>query len=125
MSSRSKYSRLGSEAEEEEEAMVDVSSDSDDSESEADRAAGADEGDDEYVGESSDAGDGDDVEGVGSTDSGEGGDGDGQGDVRQASWGGRRRVAAPDKERKSQNVDALVRYDPTRPFRPARLVDFV
>jgi DNA repair and recombination protein RAD54 and RAD54-like protein len=124
MLSRSKYSRPGSEAEEE--GMVDVSSDSDDSESEADRAAGAEDDDnDEYVGESSDAGDGDDVGEAGSTDSGEGGDGDGQGDGRLASRGGRRRVAEPDKERKSQNVDALVRYDPTRPFRPARLVDFV
>ncbi|GJN22373.1 hypothetical protein PR202_gb09929 [Eleusine coracana subsp. coracana] len=107
MPSRSKYNRLGSDGEEEEEGIVAVSSDTDESESEADHAAGVDD-DDEYV-ESSDAGDGDDVEEGGNSDSGEGGDGDGKTDGGRPLRGGRRGVAAPDEERKSQNVDALVR----------------
>ncbi|GJM86938.1 hypothetical protein PR202_ga02842 [Eleusine coracana subsp. coracana] len=113
MPSKSKYNRLGSDGEEEEEGIVAVSSDTDESESEADRAAGVDDDDDddddEYVEESSDVGGGDYMEEGGSSDSGEGGDGDGKADGGRPLRGGRRGVAAPDKERKSQNVDALVR----------------
>ncbi|CAN6245995.1 unnamed protein product [Urochloa humidicola] len=103
MPSRSKHNR------EEEEEIVAVSSDPDESESEAERGAEADDDDDEYVGESSDAGGGDEAEERGSSDSGEGGDGGGHGDGGRPLQGGRRGVMAPDRERKSQNVDALVR----------------
>ncbi|OEL32000.1 DNA repair and recombination protein RAD54 [Dichanthelium oligosanthes] len=107
MPSRSKHSRLDLDGEEEE--IVAISSEPDESESEAERGAEADDDDDEYVGESSDAGGCDEAEGQGSSDSGEGGDGDGHGDGGRPLRGGRRGVMAPDRERKSQNVDALVR----------------
>ena len=108
MPSRSKRNRLGLDGEDEgEEEIAATSSDPDDSESEAERGAEADDGDDEYVGESSDAGGGDGAEERGSSDSGDGG---GRGDGGKPLRSGRRGVAAPDSERKSQNVDALVRY---------------
>lgn len=113
MPSRSQYNRRGSDGDEDEDEIVAVSSDSEESESEGNRGAEADDDDDEYVGESSDAGGGDEAEEAGSSDCGEGGDGDGDdhdGHGRRPLRGLRRGVAAPDKERKSQNVDALVRY---------------
>ncbi|XP_066319606.1 DNA repair and recombination protein RAD54-like isoform X1 [Miscanthus floridulus] len=109
MPSRSQYNRRGSDGDEDE--IVAVSSDSEESESEANRGAEADD-DDEYVGESSDAGGGDEAEEAGSSDCGEGGDVDGDdhdGHGKRPLRGLRRGAAAPDKERKSQNVDALVR----------------
>nr|CAB3451170.1 unnamed protein product [Digitaria exilis] len=111
MPSRSKRNRLGLDGEEEEDEIVAISSDSDESESEAERGAEEDDDDGEYVGESSDAGGGgDEGEEQGSSDSGgKGGDGDGRGDGGRPLPGGRRGVMAPDRERKSQNVDALVR----------------
>ncbi|CAL4967142.1 unnamed protein product [Urochloa decumbens] len=105
MPPRSKQNRLGLDGEEEEE-IVAVSSDPDESGSEAERGAEADDDDEEYVGESSDAGGGDEAEERGSSD---GGDGGGHGDGGRPLQGGRRGVMAPDRERKSQNVDALVR----------------
>jgi DNA repair and recombination RAD54-like protein len=117
MPSRSQYNRRGSDGDEDE--IVAVSSDSEESESEANRGAEAD--DDEYVGESSDAGGGDEAEEAGSSDCGEGGDVDGDdhdGHGRRPLRGLRRGAAAPDKERKSQNVDALVRYALTPSHQP-------
>ncbi|KAM3243970.1 hypothetical protein ACQJBY_055722 [Aegilops geniculata] len=105
MPSRSKRDRRGSDSEEEEEEeVVTLSSDPDESESEAERAAEAsDDGDDEYVADSSDAGGVED-------EAEEGGDiDDGDGDGGRPVRGGRRGAAEPDEERKSQNVDALVR----------------
>ncbi|RLN09840.1 DNA repair and recombination protein RAD54 [Panicum miliaceum] len=105
MPSRSKRNRLGLDGEEEEEeGIAAIPSDPDDSE--AERGAEADDGDDEYVGESSDAGGGDEAEERGSSDNGDGG---GHGDGGKPLRSGRRGVMAPDRERKSQNVDALVR----------------
>ncbi|XP_062221914.1 DNA repair and recombination protein RAD54 [Phragmites australis] len=105
MPSRRKYNRPRSDVEEEEIAAI--SSDPDESGLEAERGAGADDDDEEYVEESSDAGTGDGAEEGCSSDSSEGCDGDrGGGRPLRA---GRRGVTAPDKERKSQNVDALVR----------------
>ena len=67
---------------------------------------------DEYVADSSDAGGVED-------EAEEGGDSDdGGGDGGRPVRGGRRGAAEPDEERKSQNVDALVRYSPARPSRP-------
>ncbi|XP_025823979.1 DNA repair and recombination protein RAD54 isoform X2 [Panicum hallii] len=108
MPSRSKRNRLGldGEEEEEEEEIATIQSDPNDSESEAERGAEADDDDDEYVGESSDAGGGDEAEERGSSDSANGG---GHGDGGKPLRSGRRGVMAPDRERKSQNVDALVR----------------
>lgn len=108
MPSRSKCNRRDSDGEEED-GIVAVSSDPDESEPEADRGAEADDEDAEYVGESSDAGSGDDAEEGGSSDSGVGRDGDGHGHRGRSLRGLRRGVAAPDEDRKSQNVDALVR----------------
>uniref|UniRef100_J3LHD5 DNA repair and recombination protein RAD54 n=2 Tax=Oryza brachyantha TaxID=4533 RepID=J3LHD5_ORYBR len=108
MPSRSKCNRVADEEEEDEE-IVAVSSDADESEPESAVGSGAEEeeeeDDDDYVGESSDAGggSGDGDEEGGSGDIGDGEDGGGR--VRSA----RRGVTAPDLERKSQNVDALVR----------------
>jgi len=117
MPSRSQYNRRGSDGDEDE--IVAVSSDSEESESEANRGAEADDDDDdEYVGESSDAGGGDEAEEAGRSDCGEGGDVDGDdhdGHGKRPLRGLRRGAAAPDKERKSQNVDALVRYALTPP----------
>ncbi|WVZ73525.1 hypothetical protein U9M48_021822, partial [Paspalum notatum var. saurae] len=106
MPSRSKYSRRGSDGEDEEDGTVALSSDPDESDSEVDRGAEADDDDDEYVGESSDAGGRDEAEEGGSSD---GGDGDGHRNSGRTLPGLRRGVAVPDKEMKSQNVDALVR----------------
>ncbi|EEC74047.1 hypothetical protein OsI_09041 [Oryza sativa Indica Group] len=114
MPSTSKCNRISRVAdEEEEEEIVAVSSDADESESESEVGSGAEEEDDDYVGESSDAaggsgsgsgdGDGDEEGGRGDI-----GDGEGEGGgrrVRSACRG----VRANDRERKSQNVDALVR----------------
>ncbi|AQK75165.1 DNA repair and recombination protein RAD54 [Zea mays] len=106
MPSRSQYDRRGSDGDEDE--IISVPSDLEESESEANRGAEAD--DDEYVGESSDASGGDEAEEGGSSDCGEGWDGDDHGgNVRRPLRGLQRGVAAPDKEMKSQNVDALVR----------------
>lgn len=118
MPSRSQYNRRGSDGDEDEDEIVAVSSDLEESESEANRGAEADD-DDEYVGESSDAGGGDEAEEAGSSDCGEGGDGSGHdGHGRRPLRVLRRGVAAPDKERKSQNVDALVRYALTPSHQP-------
>jgi len=123
MPSRSQYNRRGSDGDEDE--IVAVSSDSEESESEANRGAEADDDDaDEYVGESSDAGGGDEAEEAGSSDCGEGGDVDGDdhdGHGKRPLRGLRRGAAAPDKERKSQNVDALVRYALTPSHQPLDL----
>ena len=108
MPSRSKCARRGSDADsEEEEEVVAVSSDS---ESEAERGAEADDDDEEYVADSCDEGGVEDgAEEAGDSDAGDGG---------RLLRGGRRGVAEPDEDRKSQNVDALVRYAVARPFRP-------
>uniref|UniRef100_A0A0E0CRV4 DNA repair and recombination protein RAD54 n=1 Tax=Oryza meridionalis TaxID=40149 RepID=A0A0E0CRV4_9ORYZ len=109
MPSRSKcnrISRVADEEEEEEEEIVAVSSDADESESESEVGSGAEE-DDDYVGESSDA--------AGGSGDGDGDEEGGRGDIGDGEGGGRRvrsacrGVRAPDRERKSQNVDALVR----------------
>ncbi|BAF10121.2 Os02g0762800 [Oryza sativa Japonica Group] len=114
MPSTSKCNRISRVAdEEEEEEIVAVSSDADESESESEVGSGAEEEDDDYVGESSDSaggsgsgsGDGDGDEEGGRSDIGDG-EGEGGGRrVRSACRG----VRANDRERKSQNVDALVR----------------
>jgi len=120
MPSRSQYNRRGSDRDEDE--IVAVSSDSEESESEANRGAEADDDDDdEYVGESSDAGGGDEAEEAGSSEGGDvdGDDHDGHG--KRPLRGLRRGAAAPDKERKSQNVDALVRYALTPSHQPLDL----
>jgi DNA repair and recombination protein RAD54 and RAD54-like protein len=115
MPSRSQYDRRGSDGDEDE--IISVPSDLEESESEANRGAEAD--DDEYVGESSDASGGDEAEEGGSSDCGEGWDGDDHGgNVRRPLRGLQRGVAAPDKEMKSQNVDALVRYALTPSHQP-------
>ncbi|KAJ1256270.1 hypothetical protein BS78_K054500 [Paspalum vaginatum] len=102
MPSRNKYSRRGNDGEDEEDGIVALSSDPDESDSEADRGAEADD-DDEYVGESSDSGGREEAEEGGSSDR------DGHGNSVRPLPGLRRGVTVPDKERKSQNVDALVR----------------
>jgi DNA repair and recombination RAD54-like protein len=108
MPSRSRCGRRGADADDDE--VVTVSSDPDESESEPERGAEADDDDDEYVADSSDGGGVED-------EAEEGGDSD-NGDGGPLLRGGRRGVEEPDEERKSQNVDALVRYALARPFRP-------
>ena len=114
MPSRSKSGRRGGDPDEEDEEVVTVSSDSDESESEAERGAEADDDDDEYVADSGDEGGVED-------EAGKGGDSD-TGDGGRLLRGGRSGVAEPDEERKSQNVDALVRYALARPFGPCMRV---
>ncbi|CAM0943959.1 unnamed protein product [Alopecurus aequalis] len=99
MPSRSRRDRHGGDSDEEE--VVTVSSDADESESEAEGGAEADDDDDEYVADSCDEGGVED-------EAEEGGDSD-AGDGGRLLRGGRRGVVEPDEDRKSQNVDALVR----------------
>ncbi|KAM0895635.1 hypothetical protein ACQ4PT_023723 [Festuca glaucescens] len=100
MPSRSRCGRHGGDADDDDYEVVTVSSDPDESESEAERGAEADD-DDEYVADSSDGGGVED-------EAEEGGDSD-NGDGGRLFRGRQRGVEEPDEERKSQNVDALVR----------------
>ncbi|KAM0926962.1 hypothetical protein ACQ4PT_003108 [Festuca glaucescens] len=101
MPSRSRCGRGGGDADDDDDyEVVTVSSDPDESESEPERGADADD-DDEYVADSSDGG--------GVEDEAEEGGDSYNGDGGRLLRGGRRGVEEPDEERKSQNVDALVR----------------
>ncbi|KAM0926961.1 hypothetical protein ACQ4PT_003108 [Festuca glaucescens] len=105
MPSRSRCGRGGGDADDDDDyEVVTVSSDPDESESEPERGADADD-DDEYVADSSDGG--------GVEDEAEEGGDSYNGDGGRLLRGGRRGVEEPDEERKSQNVDALVRLGKT------------